>query len=153
MNNYFNKIKELCTMSSKKREIELIDNKIGSLQKQRNEILGNNASKNEVKKTSDQKTKNDVTMTKDELIINVAANIQVKDICRNIERKLKRNLQKNNKDDWQLLYNHLYYFYLIKHQSTLPIVHGKNKDYHINDYVAYRATSVINDVTCHINFK
>ena len=102
---------------------------------------------------SNAKSKAQVTCESNDLIVNVAANVLVKDICRNIERKLQRNLIANNEDDKQLLYNHLYYFYAIKHSTTLPEVIGRNKTYHLNDYVAMRTHSVINDVTCHINFK
>ena len=86
------------------------------------------------------------------LLIDVAANVLVKDVCRNIERKLQRNLSKSDSSDWQLLYNHLHYYYSLKHVNTLPVVVGRNKEYHIDDYVKHRTTSVINDVTCHINF-
>jgi hypothetical protein len=152
MTNFFNKIKAMCQASSVKREIQNAENEVKKAQEKLNALKGNVADNNINEKQSKAKSKANVTCSKDDLIINVAANVQVKDICRNIERKLKRNLNKSNEDDMQLLYNHLYYFYSIKHINTLPIIHGKNKDYHINDYVSHRTNSVINDVTCHITF-
>lgn len=144
-----------CQKLSGKREVELIDNKINQLIEKKAELTGNktavvnvaaNMPKNVVKKNNGMK------VTSTELLINVAANVAVKDICRNIERKLNRNLKENNKDDMQMLFNHLHVFYSLKHVNSLPIVHGKNKDYDIDTYVALRTNSVMHDSTCHINF-
>jgi hypothetical protein len=158
MTNFFEKISALCQSASKRKQAELINNEIAAieakkaeLQAKQAQLLGKAIAKKDVKETS-AKSKANATCSKDELIINVAANVQVKDVCRNIERKLQRNLSASNADDKQLLFNHLFYFYCLKHVNTLPIVHGKNKDYHINDYVMQRTNSVINDVTCHIHF-
>ena len=140
-----------CKAIAGKREVELIDSKIAQLIDKKAELTGKVIAKAD--KQSNAKGKAIATCEKTELIIDVAANVQVKDVCRNIERKLQRNLSSKSDDDKQLLYNHLFYFYSLKHVNSLPIVHGKNKDYHINDYVAQRTNSVINDDTCHINFK
>jgi hypothetical protein len=134
-----------------KKEIAQLDSKIAQLIDKKAELSGKAIAKAD--KQSNAKSKANVSCEKSDLIIDVAANVQVKDICRNIERKLQRNLSSKSEDDKQMLYNHLFYFYSLKHINSLPIVHGKNKDYHINDYVAQRTNSVINDVTCHINFK
>ena len=114
MTNFFNKVKAMCSIASKQRESELIDSQIAKLQAKKQAITG----KAEVKKNTSEdstkaKGKAQATCSKDDLIINVAANVQVKDICRNIERKLQRNLNAKNEDDCQLLYNHLFYFYSI----------------------------------------
>lgn len=152
MTNFFNKISAMCKNASKQRETQLIDEKINQLIEKKNQLIGNNVAIDKKQRTNEAKSKHNVTCNNTDLITNVAANVQVKDICRNIERKLKRNLNKNDKDDWQMLYNHLFYFYSLKHVNTLPEIHGRNKTYHINDYVAMRVNSVINDVTCHVTF-
>jgi hypothetical protein len=149
--NFFERITLVCAAMSKKREVELIDKKIADLQEKKSAISGNSVKEIDAAKV--KKTAMSCTLQKDELIIDVAANVQVKDICRNIERKLKRNLQAKNKDDFQLLYNHLYYFYSIKHQTTMPNITLKNGNViNIADYVKMRSNSVIKDVSCHINF-
>ena len=134
-----------------KREVEQLDTKINQLKDKRAALT----SKADVQaeRQSNAKGKTIATCEQSDLIVDVAANVQVKNICRNIERKLQRNLSSKSEDDRQLLYNHLFYFYSLKHVNTLPQVIGKNKTYHINDYVDMRVNSVINDVTCHINFK
>ena len=153
MTKFFNDIVSRCRNLSAKKEAENIDNQIAKLQAKKQAITGNKQSEKENSANVNKaKGKSIVTCTKDELIINVAANVQVKDVCRNIERKLQRNLSSKSDEDKQILYNHLFYFYSIKHANTLPIIHGKNKDYHINDYVTMRVNSIINDITCHINF-
>ena len=153
MTKFFNDIVSRCRNLSAKKEAEIIDNQIAKLQAKKQAITGNKQSEKENSANVNKaKSKSQVTCEKDELIINVAANVQVKDVCRNIERKLQRNLSSKSEDDKQMLYNHLFYFYSLKHVNTLPEIHGKNKTYHINDYVAMRVNSVINDVTCHINF-
>jgi hypothetical protein len=141
---------QACKSLQGKKEIERIDSQIDSLREKRERLSGKVSTKKET--VSQAKSKHNVSVSESELIINVAANVLVKDICRNLERKLSRNLSKNDETDRQMLYDHLYYFYALKHKNTLPVIHGKNKDYHINDYVAQRTNSVINDVTCHINF-
>ena len=153
MTKFFDSIVSKCRALSAKKEAEIIDNQIAKLQAKKQAITGKADVKKETSESVNKaKSKANVTCDKDELIINVAANVQVKDICRNIERKLQRNLSSKSEEDKQMLYNHLFYFYSIKHANTLPIIHGKNKDYHINDYVTHRTNSVINDVTCHITF-
>lgn len=153
MTKFFEYVSAKCKAMSAKKEAELIDNQIAKLQDKKYAILGNQTEEKESENVNKVKSKSNVTCEKTELIINVAANVLVKDICRNIERKLQRNLSANSEDDKQVLYNHLFYFYSIKHANTLPVIHGRNKDYHINDYVAMRVNSVINDVTCHISFS
>lgn len=140
-----------CQAIAGKREVQLIDSKINQLIEKKAELTGKAIVKAD--KQSNAKGKSNCTCAKDDLIIDVAANVQVKDVCRNIERKLQRNLSSKSESDKQLLYNHLYYFYSLKHINTLPEVIGKNKTYHIADYVAQRTNNVINDTTCHINFK
>ena len=154
MTNFFNSVLAKCKQLSAKREVDLIGNQINSLKAKQAKLTGNAALPQNIDKSSDKaKGKANVSCAKDELIIDVAANVQVKDVCRNIERKMQRNLNSKSESDKQLLYNHLFYYYSLKHVNTLPEVHGKNKTYHINDYVAQRTNSVINDTTCHINFK
>lgn len=104
------------------------------------------------KKEKEKKTSFSATCEKSELLVRVDMNVSVKNICRNIERKLKRNIVANNTEDFQLLYNHLFYFYCEKHKSTLPIVVGKYRQYDIYDYVTHRTRSVINDTSCHVDF-
>ena len=153
MSKFFDSIVAKCRSLSAKRESEIIDSQIAKLQAKKQAITGNKQS-DKVNSANVNKAKSNacVTCERDDLIINVAANVQVKDVCRNIERKLQRNLSSKSDEDKQMLYNHLFYFYSLKHVNTLPEIHGKNKTYHINDYVAMRVNSVINDVTCHINF-
>jgi hypothetical protein len=152
MTKFFEMISAKCKALSAKHEIELIDEKINSLAEKKAKLTGKADVRKETSANVKSKSKAQATCSKDDLIINVAANVQVKDICRNIERKLQRNLSSKSESDKQMLYNHLFYFYSIKHVNTLPTIHGKNKDYHINDYVSQRTNSVINDITCHINF-
>ena len=134
-----------------KREVEQLDAKINQLKDKKAELIGK--ADVQAERQSNAKGKAIVTCEQSALIVDVSANVQVKNICRNIERKLQRNLSSKSEDDKKLLYNHLFYFYSLKHVNTLPKVIGRNKDYHINDYVMLRTNSVINDVTCHINFK
>ena len=99
-----------------KKEIAQIDSQIAKLQNKKSNLTSEktyiNIAKNsvkidEIKGNLDAKSKAIATCEKSDLIIDVAANTQVKDICRNIERKLQRNLSSKSEEDKQLLYNHL----------------------------------------------
>lgn len=154
MSNFFEKIKSMCVNASKKREIEIVDNQIAKLQEKKNNLLGKATSQVIVNVSAEVTKKSKMQVTSQELLINVAANVYVKDVCRNIERKLNRNLQDNNASDFQILYNHLHKFYSIKHVNTLPQVTLKNGKVtmHIDDYVKMRTNSVIKDASCHVTF-
>ena len=141
----------MCRNAAGKKAVNDIDAKINELKDKKAQLTGKVSNVKSEAVTA--KGKVTVTCDKQELLIDVAANVLVKDVCRNIERKLQRNLNKSDSSDWQLLYNHLHYYYSLKHVNTLPVVVGRNKEYHIDDYTKHRTTSVINDVTCHINFS
>jgi len=146
-------VMQRCKAMSKQREVEVINNKINSLEKEKEKLIGKAKKQEKKQATEAKKQEKQVTLEKDNLLVNVAANVNVKDVCRNIERKLQRNLNKSNKDDFQLLYDHLYYFYQVKHVTTLPhVVKKDGNKVLLSEYVAMRTYSVINDATCHINF-
>lgn len=154
---------------SKKREVEAINNKIAELHSKKQSLVGIDKEEKKIAKTKQSKdiqvkvlnvaaevkkddlkdvlsllqakqVENDVMQVASSLFMNVAANININDLCRNMRKRLQTNEVKDS------LFSHLCVHYLIKHNKSSfddKVVLQNGDEKAIRQYVAVHRVNQI----------